>query len=152
MRDVVIVGGGPAGSTTALALVAAEPALASRVVVLEKARYPREKPCAGALGGRGDALLGEIGVAIDVPSAPVDGISFRGCHGQAVASPGRIGRVVRRIDFDHALALAAASRGIEVRDGVGVESVRDEGGVAVVQTSAGELRARVVVGCDGVGS
>jgi flavin-dependent dehydrogenase len=152
-RDVVIVGGGPAGTTTALALVHAAPEFASRVVVLEKAKYPRDKPCAGALGARGDALLGQIGVAIDVPSAPVDGISFRGGGGEAVASPGRIGRVVRRIEFDHALARAAVSRGVEVRDGVGVESVRDDDGIgATLQTAAGALAARVVVGCDGVGS
>ncbi len=152
-RDVVIVGGGPAGTTTALALAHAAPEFASRVVVLEKAKYPRDKPCAGALGARGDALLGQIGVAIDVPSAPVDGISFRGGRGEAVASPGRIGRVVRRIEFDHALARAAASRGVEVRDGVGVESVRDDDGIgATLQTASGALAARVVVGCDGVGS
>ncbi len=151
-RDVVIVGGGPAGTTTALALAHAAPELASRVIVLEKARYPREKPCAGALGARGDALLGEIGVAIDVPSAPVDGISFRGSHGEAVASPGRIGRVVRRIEFDHALARVAASRGIEVRDGVGVDGVRDDERGATLQTAGGGIAARVVVGCDGVGS
>ena len=151
-RDVVIVGGGPAGTTTALALAHAAPELASRVVLLEKAKYPREKPCAGALGARGDALLAQIGVAVDVPSAPVDGISFRGCRGDAVASPGKIGRVVRRIEFDHALARAAASRGIEVRDGVGVEEVLDEGDGATVRTAAGAVGARVVVGCDGVGS
>jgi flavin-dependent dehydrogenase len=152
-RDVVIVGGGPAGTTTALALAHAAPELASRIVLLEKARYPRDKPCAGALGARGDALLGGIGVEIDVPSAPVDGISFRGAHGEAVASPGRIGRVVRRVEFDHALARAAASRGIEVREGVSVEGVRDEGERgATVQTAAGEIAARAVVGCDGVGS
>ena len=166
--DVVIVGGGPAGTTTALALAHAAPELASRVVVLEKARYPREKPCAGALGARGDALLAEIGVAIDVPGAPVDGISFRGGRGESAASPGRIGRVVRRIEFDHALARAAASRGVEVRDGVSVlgvdvEGARGEGargevahgevvrGVTV-HTAAGPIAARVVVGCDGVGS
>jgi menaquinone-9 beta-reductase len=151
-RDVVIVGGGPAGTTTALALAHAAPELASRVVLLEKAKYPREKPCAGALGARGEALLAQIGVAVDVPSAPVDGISFRGSRGEAVASPGRIGRVVRRIEFDHALARAAASRGIEVRDGVGVEEVHDEGEGATVRTAAGAVGARVVVGCDGVGS
>jgi menaquinone-9 beta-reductase len=152
-RDIVVVGGGPAGTTTALALAHADPALARRVLVLEKARYPREKPCAGALGARGDALLRQIDVAIDVPSAPVDGISLRGLHGEAAARPGRIGRVVRRIDFDHALARAAAARGIEVRDGVGVERVVDEGaGRAVVHTTAGEIAAAVVVGCDGVGS
>jgi flavin-dependent dehydrogenase len=121
-------------------------------VIVEKARYPREKPCAGALGGRGDALLRGLGVAIDVPSAYVDGISFRGARGSAVSSPGRIGRVVRRIEFDHALARAAASRGVEVRDGVRVDAVRDEDGAAVVCTSAGEIPARVVVGSDGVGS
>jgi flavin-dependent dehydrogenase len=151
-RDVVIVGGGPAGTTTALALASAAPELAPRVVVLEKAKYPREKPCAGALGARGDMLLASVGVTVDVPSALVDGMSFVGHAGEASASPGRIGRVVRRIEFDHALARAARVRGIEVRDGVGVESVGDEDGHAVLQTSEGPLRACAVVGCDGVGS
>jgi flavin-dependent dehydrogenase len=153
VHDVVIVGGGPAGSTTALALVHARKELAGRVVLLERARFPRDKPCAGALGARGDALLRELGVEIDVPSAPVDGIALRCGAGEAVASPGRIGRVVRRIEFDHALARAAQARGVEVRDGVRVEAVRDEGAEGVVvETSAGTLRARIVVGCDGVGS
>jgi flavin-dependent dehydrogenase len=152
-REIVIVGGGPAGTTTALALAQAAPDLARRVVLLEKARYPRDKPCAGALGARGDALLRGLDVEVDVPSTRVDGISFRGSHGEAVASPGRIGRVVRRIEFDHALARAAASRGIDVRDGVRVHGVRDDAARgAIVETSAGDLGARVVVGCDGVGS
>jgi flavin-dependent dehydrogenase len=151
---VVIVGGGPAGSTTALALASAAPELASRVVVLERARYPREKPCAGALGARGDGLLRELGVDVDVPGAPVDGMSFRGVGGTEVtAAPGRIGRVVRRLEFDAALARAVRSRGVEIREGVRVDAVEDDGaGGAVLQTSAGALRAGVVAGCDGVGS
>jgi flavin-dependent dehydrogenase len=152
-RDIVIVGGGPAGATTALALLKSDPSLAARVVLLEKARFPREKPCAGALGARGDALLRQVGVEVDVPSAPIDGMRFRSAEGEVAASPGRIGRVVRRIEFDHALVRIAVARGVEVREGVRVDSVREEAEAgAVVETSAGPLRARAVVGCDGVGS
>lgn len=153
MIDVVIVGAGPSGSTTALSLLHRDPGIAGRVVILERARFPRDKPCAGALGERGDKLLRELGVHVDVPSAHVDGMSFRCGEGEVRASPGRIGRVVRRIEFDHALARIAVSRGAEIREGVRVESVRDEGeGGAVLETSTGPVRARVVVGCDGVGS
>jgi flavin-dependent dehydrogenase len=151
--DVIIVGGGPAGTTTGLAIAQAAPEIARRSILLEQARYPRDKPCAGALGARGDALLLGLGVRVDVPSVPVDGISFRSSESEEIAAPGRIGRVVRRIEFDHALALAAASRGIDVRDGVRVREVHDDpDGGAIVRTDSGELRARVVVGCDGVGS
>jgi flavin-dependent dehydrogenase len=151
--DVVIVGGGPAGTTAAIALAAASPELARRTVLLERARYPRDKPCAGALGARGDTLLRSLGVTADVPSVPIDGMSFRSAQGAVVAAPGRIGRVVRRSEFDHALALATAASGVDVRQDVRVVSVRDEGDDgAALETSAGPLRARVVAGCDGVGS
>ena len=79
-------------------------------------------------------------------------MSFVGRAGEVFASPGTIGRVIRRVEFDHALARAVRARGVELRDGVGVESVRDEGEGATLHTSEGPLRARVVVGCDGVGS
>lgn len=151
--EVVIVGGGPAGSTTALAIAREAPELASRVVILERAWYPRDKPCAGALAARGDALLRSLGVDVDVPSVPIEGISLRGARAEAVAAPGALGRVVRRVEFDHKLVRAAASSGIAVREGVRVLRVRDdERGGALLETSEGELSARVVVGCDGVES
>ncbi|HEX4514979.1 MAG TPA: NAD(P)/FAD-dependent oxidoreductase, partial [Polyangiaceae bacterium] len=73
--DVIVVGGGPAGLTSAVAMRAADPKL--HVRVLEKARYPREKYCAGALGGRGLKILDELDMRPDVPSVPIDGISLR---------------------------------------------------------------------------
>ena len=60
--DVVIVGAGPSGLTTALFLLKARPELRGRILVLERKRFPREKICAGAMGARADRVLGEGGI------------------------------------------------------------------------------------------
>ena len=51
--DVAIVGAGPAGSTAAYRLAAA----GARVVLLDRQRFPRDKPCGGGLTMRGVELL-----------------------------------------------------------------------------------------------
>jgi len=45
--DVIIVGAGPAGAATALRLAARAPELAAGTLLLDKARHPRDKTCAG---------------------------------------------------------------------------------------------------------
>lgn len=149
---VVVVGGGPAGISTALFLSHAAPEWTDRVVVLEKERYPREKYCAGALGARADRLLETIGVAVDVPSAPISGIAFRALGETITVREPGAGRVVRRIEFDDALARHAKRRGIRVLDGAKVTAVRIGGHGVELDTTAGALEADVVVGADGVGS
>src|SRR5215472_5670890 len=76
--DLVIVGGGPAGLTTALYLQHYAPDVAARTLVLEKERYPRDKYCAGAIGGRGLRLLEAIGVRAheEVPTVPIHAVSL----------------------------------------------------------------------------
>ncbi len=46
---MVIVGGGPAGRSSAAATISAEPPILGRIIVLEKGRSPRDKYCGGAL-------------------------------------------------------------------------------------------------------
>ncbi len=150
--ELLIVGGGPAGLSTALFLLHARPELRGRVVVLEKARYPREKFCAGAVGARADKLLASIGVEVDVPQVTVDGMSVVTAEGRAAHSVPSIGRVVRRIEFDHRLAQIAAERGAIVVEGARVDGVSAQGDAVECATSQGTFRARALVGADGVGS
>ncbi len=150
--EVLIVGGGPAGISTALFLAHAAPDLADRIVVLEKATFPREKFCAGAVGGRADRLLLSIGVRVDVPSAWVDGVGYRMQGETRAVRDENAGRVVRRIEFDHALAKVAQRRGIRIAEGAAVRSVRFTGQGVELDSVAGVFRSRVVVGADGVTS
>lgn len=151
-HEIVIVGGGPAGVSTALFLAHCRPDLAERIVILEKDSYPRDKYCAGGIGARADKALAAIGVRVAVPSVPVHGVSASFQGGDVALRDGEIGRVVRRIEFDQALAEVARARGLRIIEGARVSDVVWRGGEATVVSSAGELRARVVVGADGVGS
>jgi menaquinone-9 beta-reductase len=150
--EALIVGGGPAGLSTALFLLHERPDLRGRITVLEKARYPRDKFCAGAIGARADKLLASIGVTVDVPSVMIDGMSVATAEGRAAHAVPGIGRVVRRIELDHRLAQIAASAGVTVIEGACTDAVViDQGGVEC-RTTQGVFRGRVVVGADGVGS
>ena len=146
------MGGGPAGLSTALFLCHADPERRGRVVVLEKERYPRDKFCAGGVGARADRLLARIGIVIDVPSVFIDGMTLALAGGALEAHRGAIGRVVRRLEYDHELARIAAARGIRIVEGAKVTELRRDGRGVVVESTAGSWHAPVVVGADGVGS
>ncbi len=150
--DVLIVGGGPAGLSTGIFLCHTAPELRGRVIVLEKERYPRDKFCAGGIGARADRWLEDIGVAVNVPSVAIDGVSLELPNGRVSAREGAIGRVVRRIEYDHALARVASQRGVRVVEGAKATGLSIEPTGVRVETTEGSFAARVVVGADGVGS
>lgn len=149
---VIIIGGGPGGISTALHLARDYPQIAQRTVVLEKARYPRFKLCAGGLVVDAEVILERLG--LDTSEVPhVDArelrMDFEG-KGLGVRPPRTHAlRIIRRDEFDAWLAGKAQERGIEIWQGVAVrEVIPDEEGVTV-KTEAGMLRAQVVVGADG---
>ncbi len=152
-RDVIIAGAGPAGIATAVALAMRAPG--ARILCLDKARFPRDKPCGGGLTGHAHAALAKLGLGVRVAHVGCRmGRIVYGSHERDVAL-GRPVDVVRRREFDADLVAQARARGVEVQEGEGLASFTVDAAASrvTVATSSGRaLTARVLVGADGAGS
>lgn len=150
--SIIVAGAGPAGTATALALYRRDPALARDLVVLEKARHPRRKVCAGGLLPAARRWLSEHDVPFDVPHVTVNRALVT-TPATAVAHDDRgLCDVVRRAEFDAALVAACRERGIEVREDEGVVEVRRESGGVRLVTARSTYWTPLVIGADGSGS
>lgn len=152
-KDIVIIGGGPSGISTALHLARIAPGLAARTVVLEKAEYPRHKLCAGGLTVDAEDVLAYLGLdAGTLPHVDVPEVRFEFAgSGLGIRMPGRgrTLRIIRREQFDAWLADRARERGIAIREGVKVLGVEARADAVHIRTEGGALTAAVVVGADG---
>lgn len=153
--DVVIAGAGPAGIATAVALLQRQPALRGRLLCLDRARFPRSKPCGGGLTGHARAALQALDLSLRVPHVACDGGRLSCGTLDRDVPLGRPVDVVRREDFDADLVAQARARGVTVVEGEGLAdfTVDAAGRTVRVTTSAGRsLTTRVLVGADGAGS
>jgi flavin-dependent dehydrogenase len=150
LKDLIIIGGGPSGISTALHVHAAAPQ--TKMIVLEAKPYPREKICAGGIGARAFRKLEKIGVSVDCPMVKLNAVALRVGTETILAREPDLGVVVRRVEFDHAFAKRAIERGIEVRDNCPVTAITIADDHVRVETESGDsYEARAVVGADGVG-
>lgn len=145
--DLIIVGGGPSGSSAAR--VAAKAGL--QVLVLEKSPMPRRKVCGGGVSAQ---ALGYLD--FEIPRELIDGeadgarVKFRGRAVEA-RLPERIAILSTRAKFDQFLLQQAQRAGAEVRYEQARE-VRDAGDHVVVVGAASEYRARTVIVAAGAGN
>jgi geranylgeranyl reductase family protein len=140
--DAAVIGAGPAGSATAIHLARG----GASVLLIDKASFPRDKPCGGGLTLRAVRQM-------PVDPAPVvehevDRMEFRLGRRSRFERRGRRGPFVlmtQRRRLDEFLAEQAAAAGADFRDGVKVTGVE----AGRVRVDGEEVEAGIVVGADG---
>ncbi len=144
--DVIIAGAGPAGASAGRLLAAA----GARVLILEKDRFPRSKPCGGGLPPHIISLVGPLPEEVLEGSVGRVRFSFAGGRPFEVAleEPGIV--MVMREAFDDHLLRCAVAAGCDFMDGLGVAGVTETGGGVEVHGPGGAVwRARWLIGADG---
>lgn len=168
MRDaqVIVVGGGPAGSAAAYFLATQ----GVDVLVLDRARFPREKVCAEYLSPQCSLILDRMGALDAVEStgaAQLAGMRVQApngavIHGEFAASHGfrgfrDRGLAVRRTILDYILLNRTREAGALVSEetrvtGMLVQNKRVTGVSVLQDGKPRELRADLVIGADGLRS
>ena len=136
--DVLVVGGGPAGSATAHHLAAA----GASVVLVDKATFPRDKPCGGGLTAR--AVLQCPVDPAPVVEEEVDVLELRFRYGDAVVrrASAPVVRMTQRSRLDAFLLDAARAAGAEVREGTTADPLTFPADVVVAADGANGTTAR----------
>jgi flavin-dependent dehydrogenase len=152
--DLIIVGAGPAGISTALHLAKFAPELIPHTLILEKAHHPRHKLCGGGLLPDAELILRRLGLdSAEVPHVDVDWAHFdfagRGFRMRGEKKGKYAFRTIRRHEFDAWLAGQARQRGFRIQEDTAVKRVSIDANEVVLETDQGEYRAAVVVGADG---
>lgn len=142
--EVIVVGGGPGGAMAARTLAQA----GAKVLLLEKARFPRYKPCGGALSAKVLALGPDVSQVVEdkvtevIFAAPgEEPIQYR--------AENPLAYMVQRERFDQLLLNRAQEVGVKVRFGHRVLRAKEVAGGMEVVSDKGAFRAPVLIGADG---
>jgi flavin-dependent dehydrogenase len=153
LRDVLILGGGPAGLS--LAALCAKQGL--DVLLLERNTLPCDKPCGEGLMPSGVRVLEAMGVRHQLqPSAwtALTGLKYVQEDGSAVEGllPHGGGLGVRRTELSRALLECAKGHGATVTEGITAGGFQRDGDRVMVDTRDDRFEARMLVAADGLHS
>lgn len=148
--DVVVVGAGPAGCATAAAVVQARPH--ARILVLDRAEFPRDKVCGDGIAAEVRDVLTDLdfdvsAVFAGAPSMTTLRLSSPGGITARRDQPRAVSVVARKV-FDARLVDDIRRRGIEIRRHAVRSLSIDDDSVVLDE----RVRARIVVGADGAES
>lgn len=165
--DVLVIGGGPAGTSTAVALARQ----GADVLLVDRARFPRPKPCAEYLSPEGSRILAAMGTLESVEetgAARLCGVVVRApngaeIRGEFLSDHGyrpfcERGLSVRREVLDQVLLDGARAAGVRVHEGVRATGLQMDGAAVCGADLLAEdhramsIRAGLVVGADGLRS
>lgn len=145
-HDVAIIGAGPAGSVCAWALARE----GKSVLMLDKASFPRVKPCGGGVSPQVGAWLPfDLSPAISLRPSKVR-FTWK-AHQDAIEAD--LGKdllwMVRREIFDQLLVDQALAEGAAFKPSCTLKDLKRSGEVWQLDTTEGEHQARIVVAADG---
>lgn len=147
--DVVVVGAGPAGATAARCL--AEKGI--RVMLLDKAAFPREKPCGGGLPTRVMKRFPYIEPLIDSISYGSNMYSSSLRYVLKIDRDVPLLFMVLRKEFDQGLVDYAVTKGVTFLDQKSVVDVHvQQEGVRLVFENGETIETQAIIGCDGIRS
>ena len=150
--DVIVAGAGPAGATAAARLADA----GVRVVLIERAALPRNKPCGGGVSARVLTRFPWVrDVFASIDTHEVSDLYLEGPSGAVLLmrSPSPAVLLIRRVEFDAALARRAVAAGAQLAAPVEIgQASQDADGVTLRARDGRSFRAPFVVGADGVNS
>ena len=159
--DVLIIGAGPAGASTALFL--AKKGIAS--VIVDKEKFPRDKICGDALSGKAVEVLNKLDKSLVEELSSNEkflgsyGVTFVAPNGEALRVPFQTkkekknapGFISKRLDFDNWLIEKVKDkREIQLFEETEIRDYKREEGSIVAETKDGRtFRAKIIIACDG---
>jgi geranylgeranyl reductase family protein len=143
---VIVIGAGPAGSTAAYRLARA----GANILLLDRARFPRDKPCGGGVTGRAARLIPfSIEQVVEQVVTHADlRLRYGRTHARGSGRP--LVYMTQRLRLDHYLVERAADAGADFRDGVRVKAVESGEDGVVVTADGARFAAKTLIGADGV--